>query len=84
MLSEEHLTQLSCAMVLLDLLKNNKEEGRENEELKGYRLELIEWINNVMKTLDEEEQNQVVDRYTQERSSGEYKSLPNLMKKFSG
>ena len=84
MLSEEHETQLACAMVLLDLLEKNREEGHETEELKNHHQKLREWIDGVMKTLDEEEHNQAIDRYTRERSSGEYKSLPNLLQKFSG
>lgn len=82
MLTEEHVTQLSNAMVLLDLLDKVKADGHETEELKGHHLELKEWINGIMKTLDEEEKNQAMDRYIEERSNGEIKSLPNLLAKF--
>jgi hypothetical protein len=82
MLSEEHVTQLSGAMVLLDLLDKVKRDGHETEELKGLHAELREWTDGVMRTLNEEEKNQAVDRYTEERSNGEIKTLPNLLAKF--
>ena len=54
MLTEEHVTQLSNAMVLLDLLDKVKADGHETEELKP-----SPWIEGmdkrIMKTLDEEE-----------------------------
>lgn len=83
MLSEEHETQLSCAMVLNDLLDKVTADGHRTEELRILHAELQQWINGVMNSLNEEERNQAMDRYIEERSHGDIKSLPSLLTKFS-
>ena len=78
MLSEEHLTQLTTLMVLTDILNKHRKDGLDNEELSQLSGECREYIGNVMKTLDEEEINQAMERYAEERNSGEYKTLPPI------
>ena len=75
MLTPEEETQLSCSMVLLDLLDKNKTDGHETEELKVQRTELKAWVEKILATLNTEEKKQAFDRYMKERYSGDIKSL---------
>ena len=60
-------------MVLLDVLEKNLEKGHETDELKSSKEDLQKWVDDVVKTLNEEEMKQVVERYALERNSGNYK-----------
>ena len=78
MLTQEEETKLACSMVLLDLVEKNIKEGHTSEELEQVSKEMKHDIDKIWNTLTDEEKNQALERYKQERNSGDLETLPPI------
>ena len=78
MLTEDEETQLACAMVLVDVIEAGITKATNTTELGEAIRELKDWIDGIWQTLTEEEKNQALDRYKQERNTGEIQTLPPM------
>ena len=78
MLTEEEVTKLACTMVLLDITDTYLDDSFKTEELVAANKDLRAAVSSIWETLDDDEKNQTLERYKQERNSGEITSLPPL------
>ncbi len=78
MLTEEEETQLVSAMLLVDVIEAGVTEATKTTELSEATQEIKDWIDGIWETLTEEEKNQALDRYKNDRNSGEIETLPPM------
>ncbi len=79
MLTPDEETQLACSMVLIDLIKSGITDAQRTAELTDLLNELQERVTNIWGSLTDNEKNQALERYQQERNSGTYDTLPPLL-----